>query len=194
MAIEKIIVSAEEQRQDSWRLAAKIRASEAPFDLVVGLARGGVPIALYVQEFFLAACPGRPTAYATLRCRSYTDIAAAGAVQVGSLDEVWHELGQGSRVLVVDDVFDRGTTMAAVVAALHAAPPRPLTVKTATLHYKPENSEVDIVPDYWQRRFGPRDWIVYPQALSDFTGDPEGLARMGLPKDLAQALGEGRLS
>ena len=192
MAIDKIIISAEEMRQESWRLAARIREREAPFDLVVGLARGGVPIALYIQEFFLAAHPGHPTAYATLRCQSYTGIGAAGKVSVGSLAEVWQELGGGSRILVVDDVFDRGSTMAAVVTSLLAAPPRPLAVKTATLHYKPENSEVDIVPDYWERRFGPRDWIVYPQALSDFTGDPEGLARMGLPAALAKTLDLGR--
>ena len=44
----------------------------------------------------------------------------------------------------------------------------------------------------WERRFGPRDWIVYPQALSDFTDDPEGLARMGLPAAIARTLDLGR--
>lgn len=193
MGIDKVIISAEEIRQDSWRLAARIREHEPPFDLVIGLARGGVPIALYIQEFFLAAHPDHPTAYATLRCRSYTDIAEAGSVHVGGLEEVWEELGDGNRILVVDDIFDRGTTVQSVLQVLHTQAPRPLTVKTATLHYKPDNSQVDLTPDYHGKVFGGKEWIVYPQALSDFTGDTGGLAQMGLPKDILEQLPKKRL-
>lgn len=186
--ITKIIISAEELRQDSWKLAARIFAKEEPFDLVIGLARGGVPIALYLQEFFLMAWPDHPAAYASLRCRSYRGIASAGEVAIGNKSEAWRELGDGSRILIVDDIFDRGTTIDAVLKALLRDAPRPLTIKTATLHYKPENSQVSIQPDYYEKVFNGGDWIVYPQSLSDFQDEWDGIAKMGLPADIADTV------
>ncbi|GHS91208.1 hypoxanthine phosphoribosyltransferase [Planctomycetales bacterium] len=188
-AIEKVLISAEEERRDCWELAARIVKQDAPFDVVAGLTRGGLPIAIYLQEFFMLAYR-RPVGFACVRCRSYDGVARAGNVRVGSLDEVWTELGERTRVLIVDDVFDRGSTAQAVINKIRADAPRPLTVKTAVLHYKPENSQVSIVPDYYLRVYRGDQWLVYPAAVSDLADDADALRRFGMPEKILAGIRE----
>jgi uncharacterized protein len=67
---------------------------------------------------------------------------------------------RGQRVLVVDEVWDSGTTIAAVVERVRAAGGRPTT---AVLHYKPSRSTVDLRPDH---HVATTDrWVVYPWAV-----------------------------
>ena len=63
----------------------------------------------------------------------------------------------GRRVLVVDEVWDTGTTIAAVVERVHLAGGHPTT---AVLHYKPARSKVDLVPDH--HVVATDAWVVYP--------------------------------
>lgn len=63
----------------------------------------------------------------------------------------------GRRVLVVDEVWDTGTTITAVVERVHLAGGHPTT---AVLHYKPARSKVDIAPDHFV--VATDAWVVYP--------------------------------
>lgn len=63
----------------------------------------------------------------------------------------------GQRVLVVDEVWDTGTTIAAVVERVHLAGGH---ATTAVLHYKPARSKVAIVPDHFVAATDA--WVVYP--------------------------------
>ena len=63
----------------------------------------------------------------------------------------------GRRVLIVDEVWDTGTTIAAVVERVKIAGGEPTT---AVLHYKPGRSKVDLVPDHHVEATD--DWVVYP--------------------------------
>lgn len=61
------------------------------------------------------------------------------------------------RILIVDEVWDSGQTMAAVLRRVRWGGGQP---EVAVLHYKPTHSVVDEEPDYWA---GETDcWIVYP--------------------------------
>lgn len=64
---------------------------------------------------------------------------------------------RGKRVVIIDEVWDSGTTIAAVTARVRAAGGRPVT---AVLHYKPGRSRVDIQPDHFVVETDA--WIVYP--------------------------------
>jgi len=64
---------------------------------------------------------------------------------------------RGKRVLIIDEVWDSGTTIAAVSARIQAAGGVPIT---AVLHYKPRKSRVDIVPDVYIVETD--DWVLYP--------------------------------
>jgi hypoxanthine phosphoribosyltransferase len=64
---------------------------------------------------------------------------------------------RGKRVLVIDEVWDSGTTIAAVSKRIRAAGGEPVT---AVLHYKPGKSRVKIVPDIFIVETD--DWVIYP--------------------------------
>ena len=63
----------------------------------------------------------------------------------------------GKTVLVIDEVWDSGTTIAAVSERIRSAGGTPVT---AVLHYKPTRSRVDIVPDHFIVETD--DWVLYP--------------------------------
>jgi uncharacterized protein len=63
----------------------------------------------------------------------------------------------GKRVLIIDEVWDTGTTIEAVVERVRLAGGTPTT---AVLHYKPDRSKVDSVPDH--HVVSTDAWVVYP--------------------------------
>ena len=64
---------------------------------------------------------------------------------------------RGQRVLVIDEVWDSGTTIQAVIERVRLAGGTPTT---AVLHYKPTHSRVPSVPDHHVVETDA--WIVYP--------------------------------
>jgi hypoxanthine phosphoribosyltransferase len=64
---------------------------------------------------------------------------------------------RGRRVLVVDEVWETGETMAAVLTRVRAAGGHP---RSAVLHFKPGQSRVAGRPDY--RADEVEDWVRYP--------------------------------
>ena len=64
---------------------------------------------------------------------------------------------RGRRVLVIDEVWDTGTTIHAVTERIRQAGGTPTT---AVLHYKPSHSRVPAVPDHFVVETSA--WVVYP--------------------------------
>jgi hypoxanthine phosphoribosyltransferase len=64
---------------------------------------------------------------------------------------------RGKRVLIIDEVWDTGTTIDAVVERVRLAGGDPTT---AVLHYKPARSKVRSVPDH--HVVSTDAWVVYP--------------------------------
>jgi hypoxanthine phosphoribosyltransferase len=64
---------------------------------------------------------------------------------------------RGKQVLIIDEVWDTGTTIAAVVERVRLAGGEPTT---AVLHYKPGRSKVASVPDH--HVVSTDAWVVYP--------------------------------
>lgn len=67
------------------------------------------------------------------------------------------EVLRGKRVLIVDEVWDTGQTMAAVRRRVRQVGGHP---EVAVLHYKPTHTVVDEKPDYWAAETD--KWVVYP--------------------------------
>jgi hypoxanthine phosphoribosyltransferase len=63
----------------------------------------------------------------------------------------------GKRVLIIDEVWDTGTTIEAVVDRVRLAGGEPTT---AVLHYKPGRSKVESLPDH--HVVSTDAWVVYP--------------------------------
>ncbi len=64
---------------------------------------------------------------------------------------------RGKRVLIVDEVWDTGTTIEAVIERVRLGGGIPTS---AVIHYKPERSKVRAVPDHYA--VSTDAWVVYP--------------------------------
>ena len=120
------------------------------YDVVLTITRGAL-----VPTGMLAYRLGMRTIL--VAAVAYYDDAGQRAAQPTFLQFPADPLLNGQRVLVVDEVWDSGTTIAAVVERIQLAGGLPTT---AVLHYKPTNSKVEIVPDHFV--VSTDAWVVYP--------------------------------
>lgn len=156
----KRYLSADAYLEDTWRLAAAVRAGGWRPDVLIALWRGGAPVGVALHEFLRVT--GWPLRHVPLKCASYTGIGEnAGEVVFTHGDCVFGQLRAGERVLVVDDVFDTGRTAQAVKARLDAVGAE---MRLACVYWKPEKNTTALRPDYFARDAG-TEWIVFPHEI-----------------------------
>ena len=178
--MDKIFISSDMMEKDSWKFAVDLHKTSHTFDWVVGVTRGGAQISVYVQEA-LSMMGDSKKSYATVHASSYTGIGEAGCVKVSNLEHLLAEIGEGETILVLDDVFDRGKTLEAVKFEMEKRlEGKSVKVIIGALYYKPENSQVSIVPDYYFKTFKGEDWLVFPHELCGLTR--EELTHKGFPE------------
>lgn len=158
----KVYISADQQCRDSFAFARKIYDTGYRPDLLIGLWRGGTPIAISVHEFFVFK--GHNCANLPVKCVSYAGLAQTNSFAIDLPEKFESFLAPGKKILVVDDVFDSGQTAFKLKELLlnHGCDP-----KIATLYYKPENNRTSIVPDFYLK--STQEWIVFPHELEGLT-------------------------
>lgn len=165
-AVKKHYLSANEYHHDMWRLAAQIRKGGWKPDFLVGLWRGGAPVAIAVHEFFKVT--GWDVKHLPLKCASYTAIGHNDGKVVFTLgDEIFGMFRRDDRILFVDDVFDTGKTAQAVQERMQAVG---ADSRIACVYWKPEKNRTKLTPDYFARDIG-KDWIVFPHEIEGLTID-----------------------
>ncbi len=164
MTPTKIFVGPEQLLRDSFTLAASIYHSGYRPDFLLVIWRGGTPIGIAVHEFL--EYRGWTTDHATVKAVSYVGVEDRMEPQVESMDSVISSLKRGSRVLLVDDIFDTGSTVKKISEILA---PVGVDLKIATVFYKEEKNTTDIVPDYYVHVTN--DWIVFPHELMELSMD-----------------------
>jgi hypoxanthine phosphoribosyltransferase len=140
-------------------LAQQVADSGFVPDIVLGIARGGLPIAGGLAYALGSKAVG------TMNVEFYTDVARTldEPVLLPPLFDM--DAVTGSSVLVVDDVADSGKTLALV---LKLVADRVADARTAVLYDKPRSV---IRPDFAWRRTDL--WIEFPwSALPPVTGRP----------------------
>ena len=161
---EKHYINATEFLHDSWKLAAMVRRSGWRPDFLVGLWRGGAPVAVAIHEF-LAATVWR-VQHMPPKCASYTDIGEnAGEVVFTHEEIVFGLFRKGDKVLVIDDVFDTGKTAAAVRRKMEAIG---VEMRLACVYWKPQKNTTNLKPDYFVKDVG-SEWIVFPHEIDGLT-------------------------
>jgi hypoxanthine phosphoribosyltransferase len=168
--MDKIYVTATSLLQDSFRLAARIHRSGFRPDFIVGIWRGGTPVGIAIQEYFeyVGVRPDhiavRTSAYVGIGQRSKT-------IRVHGLHYIIEEANADNSLLVVDDVFDSGHSIEALLKELKEKMRlnMPRHFKIATPWYKPGNNETSLVPDYYLHETDA--WIVFPHELAGLSFD-----------------------
>jgi hypoxanthine phosphoribosyltransferase len=127
------------------RLTEKVRSSGKKFDLIVGIARGGIPVAMVIADQLGVKID-------IINVKSYTGISKRSKPRIIS---TLTENVKRKRVLVVDDLIDEGDTMDTVIDYLRRQGVRQLD--TAVLFKKPW-SRFD--PEFYLEVL--EKWVVFP--------------------------------
>ena len=161
--MNKRYLSAEEQLVSSYQLAAKVLQDGFLPDFIVAVWRGGTPIGIAVQEF-MEYC-GVKTDHIAIRTSSYNGIGQRRAVSVTNIGYLLDNIEAEHKLLIVDDVFDSGKTIEAIIETLHQKARRnaPEQIRVATPYFKPSKNLTDRVPDYFCEEL--ESWIVFPHSL-----------------------------
>jgi len=161
---EKIFISADSLLRDSIELARRIVRSGLRPTWLVAMWRGGAPIGIAVQE--VLEYHRIRTDHIAIRTSSYLGIDnQAKTVRVHALDYLVSRLTFEDELLLVDDVFDSGRSLEAVIAELRRRCRRnlPEKIRIATVYYKPARNRSTLVPDFYIRATD--NWLVFPHEI-----------------------------
>ena len=164
----KIYISAQELLNDSFELGIRIFKSGFRPSFIIGVWRGGTPVGIAVQEilFYL----GVNTDHIAIRTSSYFGIDKREKhVRVHGLEYVVENANWEDELLIVDDVFDSGSSVKAIIETLQRKMRRnlPRDIRVATPWYKPVKNTTEIIPDYFIHETD--RWLIFPHELDGLT-------------------------
>lgn len=165
--MDKTVLSAQDLLEDSFRLGIKVLESGFEPTLIVAIWRGGAPVGMALQEV-LEYC-GVESDHIAIRTSSYLGVDERGEVAIHGLNYIIKKIRRDDRVLIVDDVFDTGNTIKAVVDEIRrrARGNTPEEIRVAVPWFKPSRNETDMVPDFYLRETS--EWLVFPHELDALT-------------------------
>jgi hypoxanthine phosphoribosyltransferase len=166
--VEKLFISAESLLRDSMELATRVIRSGLKPTFLVAMWRGGAPIGIVVQEaleyhsIHADHIPIRTSSYVGIDKQSKT-------VRVHATDYLVSRLSYEDELLIVDDVFDSGRSLEAVIAQLQRRCRRnlPAKIRIATVYYKPTRNRSSLVPDFYVHETD--RWLVFPHEIQGLT-------------------------
>ena len=165
MSTDKVYISAQQLLEDSLELGRQIIASGFRPNFIVGVWRGGTPVGITVQE--LLDFYGIETDHISIRTSSYAglDKRREGNVRVHGLGYLENQVNAEDSLLIVDDVFDTGLSVKAIIDRLRLRCRRnlPHDLRVATAYYKPEKNRTDFAPDFHVHATS--DWLVFPHEM-----------------------------
>ncbi len=162
-SVPKEFISADLLLRDSLALGMQIVRSGFKPTFLVGIWRGGAPIGIAVQE--VLEFHGFDCDHLAIRTSSYHGIDQQSEVRVHAIDYLVSRLSAEDQLLLIDDIFDTGRSLEAVLVELRKRCRRnmPENVRVATVYYKPARNRTQIVPDFYVRATD--EWLVFPHEL-----------------------------
>jgi hypoxanthine phosphoribosyltransferase len=168
---EKQFIRAQDLLEDSFRLGLQVLASGFKPDFIVGVWRGGTPVGIAVQE--ILEHRGVASDHIAIRTSSYEGIEQRGKrILVHGLNYIVKNAGAEHCLLIVDDVYDTGLSIKAIIDTLKRLSRRnaPHDIRVATVFFKPGNNRTERRPDYFIHETD--KWLVFPHELNGL-GDEE---------------------
>lgn len=168
--MNKIYISAQSLLKDSFLIGKQILESDFAPNFIVGVWRGGTPVGIAVQE--MLAFFGQKSDHIAVRTSLYKGIDNRDdTVRVHGLDYLITNMNYDDSLLIVDDVFDTGRSIDAVINTLQAKMRRncPSQIKVATPWFKPSKNATERVPDYYVHETD--EWLVFPHELDGLSNE-----------------------
>lgn len=166
---DKLYLDAQGLLEDSFRLGARVIKSAFRPSIIIAIWRGGAPVGIAVQE--MLAYFGIETDHIAIRTSSYgTGIDDRGAsIRIHGMNYLIKRIRHDDRLLIVDDVFDTGHTIEAVIADLRrkARLNTPGDIRVAVPWYKPARNKTGRIPDYYLHET--ESWLKFPHSLEGLT-------------------------
>ena len=181
MTVEKRYLTAQELLTDSFELGLRIFKSGFKPSFINGIWRGGTPVGIAVQEILDHL--GLKTDHISIRTSSYYDMDKRDKhVRVHGLEYIIRQANWEDEFLIVDDVFDTGNSIKAVLDTLKRKMRRnlPKDIRIATPWFKPEKNITDIIPDYYIHETD--RWLIFPHELDGLTRDEMFANKPGMKK------------
>jgi hypoxanthine phosphoribosyltransferase len=178
---EKRYLTSQELLCDSFELGIRIFNSGFSPSFIIGVWPGGTPVGIAVQEILVYL--GIKTDHIAIRTSSYFNInKSAKKVRVHGLDYVIQHANWEDGLLIVDNVFDTGSSIKAIMENLQKMMRRnlPADIRVATPWYKPKNNLTNIIPDYYIHET--EQWLVFPHELNHLTREEIIANKQGLKK------------
>lgn len=173
---EKLFLNAQSLLQDAYKLAALVLESGFKPDFMIAVWRGGVPVGIAVQEYL--GVHGVETDNIAIRSSAYSkDIDnPKDHIRVDGLNYLIKNIRHSDRLLIVDDVFDTGRSIEAIIEQLARATRlnMPEDVRVAVPYYKPARNCTARTPDYFLHETGA--WLKFPHSV-------EGLSKEELANE-----------
>jgi hypoxanthine phosphoribosyltransferase len=156
--VADLYVSWSDYHRTIEKLAARVHASEWPFNQIVCIARGGLRVGDVLSRIFKLPL-------AIIFTSSYTGDTGTsrGELTVSEhLSMTTPELGD--KVLLVDDLVDSGVTLSEVERHIVRGHPRVKEIRTAVLWYKAASH---VRPHYFAEYLSESPWIHQPFEMYD---------------------------
>ena len=162
--MKKLYLTENDLLLDAYRLGVKIHRCGFRPNFIVGVWRGGSPVGIAVQELLYYF--GVQSDHISIRTSSYTGIGERTAhVRVHGLSYMIRNVNAEDALLIVDDVYDSGLSIEAIIETIHLKARRnaPQDIRVATAYFKPHNNRTDRQPDYYVHDTD--KWLVFPHEL-----------------------------
>lgn len=168
--VAKQYISPQSLLDDSFRLGNLVFESGFRPSFILALWRGAAPIGIAVQEFL--SYRGVKSDHIAVRTASYSGIDnQARKIAIFGMNYLIKNVRFEDRLLIVDDVFDTGHTIDALIAQLRDKARRntPQDIRIAVPFYKPSRNLTDRVPDYYLHETG--HWLKFPHSIEGLSED-----------------------
>jgi len=168
--VSKKYISPDNLHEYSVQLAKSVLKDDFKPTWIIALWRGGCFPGSIVQGYLRHY--GINSDHIAIRTSSYDTEGNQHIVKIYGLSYIVENIKNTDKILVVDDVFDSGRTIAALINELKSKsranfPADPNDFRVATIFYKPDNNKTNIVPNYYFEETS--DWLVFPHEFEDLT-------------------------
>ena len=173
--VNKTFVEEETLLNDAFCMAVSVYESGFAPTFIVGIWRGGSSVGIYVQECLQFL--GVESDHISIRT-SYSGLPEyqksvddPSSIRVHGLQYLLENLNTDDRLLLVDDVFNSGYSIEAVITELQQRLRlnMPTEIRVATPYFKPERNKTGRSPDYYVHEVD--EWLVLPYEMQGLSRD-----------------------